>query len=108
MEALYKAVVTTEKDPLRVRESPVTGAIIGHVAKGKTVEVLEAGEWPKIRYNGLVGYVSGAYLRRVDEMNADAAEDGGADESGAAGEVCLPRELAVRLYAALGDALGAD
>ena len=64
--------------------------------------MLAGGDWPKISYGALVGYVSGAYLRRVDEMHADVAEDAGADE------VRLPRELAVRLFAALGDVLGAD
>ena len=75
---LYRATVTTEKDPLRVRQSPGTGRIIGHVPRGKTVEVLaDKGDgWPRIRYNELVGYASGDYLTRVEEEEtADAPED---------------------------------
>ena len=75
---LYMATVTTEKDPLRVRQSPGTGRIIGHVPRGKTVEVLaDKGDgWPRIRYNELVGYASGDYLTRVEEEEpADAPED---------------------------------
>lgn len=63
----YKAIVTTEKDPLRVREWPETGTILGKVPKGRTVDVLaEAGDgWPKIRYNKLIGYVSEQYLTPI-------------------------------------------
>ena len=63
----YKAIVTTEKDPLRVREWPETGTILGIVPKGRTVEVLaEAGDgWPKIRYNELMGYASEQYLTPI-------------------------------------------
>ena len=75
---LYRATVTTEKDPLRVRQSPGTGRIIGHVPRGAGVEVLaDKGDgWPRIRYNELVGYASGDYLTRVaEEETADAPED---------------------------------
>lgn len=68
---LYRAAVTTEKDPLRVRQSPVTGRIIGHVPRGVVVEVLaDKGDgWPRIRYNELVGYASGDYLTRVEDTD---------------------------------------
>lgn len=68
---MYQAIVSTEKNPLRVREWAVTGTILGSVPKGKTVDVLEdAGEgWLKIRYNELTGYASGAYLQRVQSTN---------------------------------------
>lgn len=67
MAVSYKAIVTTEKDPLRVREWPETGTILGIVPKGRTVEVLaEAGDgWPKIRYNELMGYASEQYLTPI-------------------------------------------
>ena len=65
---MYEATVATEKDPLRVREWPKTGAILGSVPKGKTVEVLEdeTDGWAKIRYNELEGYVSAQYLERTE------------------------------------------
>ena len=68
---LYRAAVTTEKDPLRVRQSPGTGRIIGHVPRGAGVEVLaDKGDgWPRIRYNELVGYASGDYLTRVEDTD---------------------------------------
>lgn len=79
---MYQAIVSTEKDPLRVREWAVTGTILGSVPKGKNVDVLEdAGDgWLKIRYNELTGYASGAYLQRVqidptpEETEPDVAE----------------------------------
>ena len=68
---LYRAAVTTEKDPLRVRQSPGTGRIIGHVPRGAEIEVLaDKGDgWPRIRYNELVGYASGDYLTRVEDTD---------------------------------------
>lgn len=72
----YKAVVTTEKDPLRVREWPETGTILGKVPKGRTVDVLaEAGDgWPKIRYNELIGYVSEQYLTPIGAAQTEPEE----------------------------------
>lgn len=69
MSALYKAVVATDSDPLRVREWAKTGTIIGHVPKGKHVYVLTEPKdgWCRIRYNELVGYASSDYLEIVEE-----------------------------------------
>lgn len=69
MEVLYQAVVTTQHDPLRVRESPINGRIIGHMPKGATAQVIgNAGNgWLRIQYNGLEGYASGVYLMREEE-----------------------------------------
>jgi uncharacterized protein YgiM (DUF1202 family) len=55
-----------------VREWAETGTLIGNVPKGRIVEVLsDAGDgWSKIRYNELVGYASGQYLKRVDAVAA--------------------------------------
>lgn len=72
----YKAIVTTEKDPLRVREWPETGTILGKVPKGRTVDVLaEAGDgWPKIRYNELIGYASEKYLTPIGAEQTEPEE----------------------------------
>lgn len=66
---IYKAQVATEKDPLRVRDYPATGEILGHVPKGATVEVLEELDngWAKVRYNELEGWASVLYLERVED-----------------------------------------
>ena len=76
MAVSYKAIVTTEKDPLCVREWPVAGIVLGKVPKGGTVEVLaEAGDgWPKIRYEKLVGYVSDQYLTPIGAVQAEPEE----------------------------------
>ena len=66
---LYEAKVVTQKDPLRVRDYPNTGRILGHVPKGRTVEVLDdnRADWSFIRYNELEGYACSDYLERIAE-----------------------------------------
>ena len=87
---LYQAVVTTERDPLRVRDAPGTqGRVLGSVPRGEVVDVLaDNGDgWLRIRYGDLVGYASGAYLTRVPQ------EDGGdTGEGGCAASTTLERE----------------
>ena len=74
---IYQAIVNTEKDPLRVRQFAVNGKVLGSVPRGAVVDVLsESGDgWPRIRYNELVGYASGDYLTRVEDSEADVAEN---------------------------------
>ena len=93
-KTMYKAIVNTEKDPLRVREWPETGTILGSVPKGKTVDVLaEAGDgWPKIRYNELMGYASEKYLEPVTEGNSSNNSTGSEKE-----ETVLIREDGVTI-----------
>lgn len=66
---LYQATISTNEDPLRVREWPATGEILGHVDKGRVVDVLQdnGDGWPFIRFNELEGYVSGRYLTPVSK-----------------------------------------
>ena len=66
---LYRAMIATDKNPLRVRDYPNTGEILGHVPKGKIVDVLntDTAGWPVIRYNELEGYASAQYLKRVED-----------------------------------------
>ena len=68
---LYRAAVTTEKGPLRVRAWAQTGRILGTVPRGTVVDVLaDSGDgWPRIRFNELVGYASGDYLTRVEDTD---------------------------------------
>ena len=65
---IYQAIVNTEKDPLRIRQSAIDGKVIGSVPRGALVDVFaDSGDgWPRIRYGGIVGYASGEFLRRVD------------------------------------------
>ena len=71
MNVLYQAVVATQSGPLNVRDAP-DGGKIGSVAKGTVVDVLAepAQGWTFVRYGVLVGYVSSAYLERIDASEA--------------------------------------
>lgn len=81
---LYRARVATERDPLRVRDWPETGEVLGSVPKGATVEVLDdTGDgWPRVQHGSLVGYVSGAYLSRADSEAQAGARLVLTDEAG--------------------------
>ena len=121
MDMLYQAIVTTQKDPLRVRALPETGAVIGHVPRGEMVDVIADGDWPRIRYDELVGYVSGAYMQKVEQSVAGTDQnvvesdqnvvesDQNVTETGQdVITVPIPRELAQQMYKALGMALSMD
>lgn len=68
LPALYEAMVVTQRDPLRIREAPVNGAILGAAPKGAVVEVLTEPQsgWCLIRYGSVTGYASAEYLRRIE------------------------------------------
>ncbi len=76
---LYRATVTTARDPLRVRALAKTGRILGHVPKGRTVDVLkdDGDGWPFIRFNELEGYASAAYLVPVSDTEEEIREEAG-------------------------------
>lgn len=104
MDALFKAIVATQKDPLRIRNRPNTGDVIGHAPKGATVEVLQRGDWPLVRYKNLVGYVSTLYLQGI----ADGSQTPQTSATGAAGNtvtVTIPRDHAAELHKALAESL---
>ena len=76
MDALYQAVVATHSGSLNIRSAPgMSGAVRQKAPKGALVDVLEEGEWMRVRYGGVEGYASGEYLRR-----AGAQDDGGTDD----------------------------
>ncbi len=60
--------ITTEKDPLNVRQSPSTESEkIGTVDKGSTITILsEVNGWYEIEFNGKSGYVSGEFVQIVE------------------------------------------
>ncbi|MBR4039424.1 MAG: SH3 domain-containing protein [Clostridia bacterium] len=64
MEALYQARVTTQKDPLMLRDAP-GGKKTGELPKDAVVDVLGEGEWMHVRYGGAAGYASAQYLTRI-------------------------------------------
>ena len=106
MDVLYQATVVTQNDPLRIRETPVTGKTLGYVPKGEKVEVLREGDWPYVRYGVLTGYVSGGYLLRTCEDEGNAYD--GADKLAGGKAVTISRELAAQLYGVLGEQLSSD
>ena len=73
-QAICRAVVITKDDPLRIRRAPETGEVIGHAPIGATVDVLDDGEWAKIRYQGIIGYASRAFLQA--ELGKDDLPEG--------------------------------
>lgn len=105
-DVLYRATVTTEKDPLRVRNWPVTGRILGKVPRGKTVDVISDGEdgWPMIRYGELEGYASAQYLTRLDEPEPEAPIEVHPPDEADGSAIRIAREDALRIYDALADA----
>ena len=69
MSVLYKARVATKEDPLNVRQVPVTGKKIGEIPKGGIVDVCTTGDWVRIKYGDMMGYVASEYLVRIDEKD---------------------------------------
>lgn len=107
MEALYRATVTTQQDPLRVRSYPASGEILGHVPKGRTVDVLDTEFdplWPKIRYGELVGYASGTYLRRIDDGGQSPEASPLPPNDGSDSEASLPEAEGETVTLTLADA----
>ena len=71
VNVLYQAVVSTQSGALNVRDAP-DGGRIGSLPKGTTVDVLAepAQGWTFVRYGSLMGYVSSAYLARIEATDA--------------------------------------
>lgn len=71
--AMKFKVTTASKIGLRIRKSPSTGSVqVGYIPEGKVVTVTEVVEgkpidgnnkWGKVKYNGVIGYSSMAYLK---------------------------------------------
>lgn len=65
MDVLYSAEVATDKGALNLRNAP-NGKDIGDIPKGAIVAVIEDGEWPRVIYEDMMGYVSGKYLKKIE------------------------------------------
>ena len=70
MNVLYTARVITQEDPLTLRAT-AGGRKIGDIPKGAEVEVLADGEWARVRWGDMLGYVSSRYLERIERDYAD-------------------------------------
>lgn len=64
-----KVYVKTTVTSLRLREEPNTNcATLERIPEGTVLEVIEQVDiWYKVSYNGKVGYVSGTYVKVVEE-----------------------------------------
>lgn len=65
----YKAKVVTQSGPLNMRSLPTTASErIVQIPRGEVVAIIQEDDgWAYVRYNGRAGWVSAAYLERVDE-----------------------------------------
>ncbi|MBQ7488402.1 MAG: C40 family peptidase [Clostridia bacterium] len=73
-KSLCRAMVTTEHGGLRMRRSPETGVVLLTIPKGEAVDILKDGEWPKVAYRGMTGYVKGSYLVRQPDAEAEKCQ----------------------------------
>ena len=73
IEQPYYAIVTTEKDPLKMRKEPNTSsAVITKIPKGELVLVnQEVNGWAAVEYNGYSGYTSLTYLSKTSLIPAE-------------------------------------
>ena len=66
-EGMETARVQTDGGRLRIRSGPgLAYGTLGSVPNGTMVEILEDGEWPRVRANGLEGYLMGEFLIRQE------------------------------------------
>lgn len=70
-DMLYRARVKTQGGKLNVRTSAVLGNVVAQIPNGEIVEVCSPGDWRRIRYGDVIGYVSGEYLERIEEAEED-------------------------------------
>lgn len=76
---LYRAKVNTQSGGLNLRDAP-GGERIDVMPRGATVDVLDdGGEWWRVRYEGVTGYASAAYLARVTYTGGGDPQDGAED-----------------------------
>ena len=59
---------------LRVRETPVNGAVVGKLAKGTAVTITEEKDgWYKVTAGSLTGWVSGEYVELTTPSTSETA-----------------------------------
>ena len=67
MSEIYKAVVTTKRDPLTLRNAP-EGDKIGKLPRGAMVSVMAQSDgWAYVAYGGMSGYCAASYLTRCEQ-----------------------------------------
>lgn len=78
-DVVCKMKVKLNSGHLNLRKSPSTkGDVIGEIPDGAVVDVYETGEWARVRYDGMDGYVYSAYLTEYED---EAVDDSPQEES---------------------------
>lgn len=73
---LYRARVSTQRDPLTLRSAP-EGDRIGRLPRGAVVDVIaSSGAWAQVRCGSMSGYCAEAYLTRIEEDAASPDDSG--------------------------------
>lgn len=75
-QVIYRARIATQEDPLSLRDAPYTGRVIERMPMGAVVDVLRAGEWALVVYEGIQGYAAQRYLERIEEEEQPKERDG--------------------------------
>ena len=107
-QTLYRAVVTTQRDPLTLRDAP-EGSRIGRLPRGAAVDVLEEADgWALVRFGGVSGYCSAAYLTRRGQGTMDTGAHAALLLTDSAGNTWTPvGDFSVKLVAGNDESPGA-
>ena len=70
--SINKGQVVNVTSTLRIRESASTSsAVLGTIRNGSTFDIIsKSGSWYQIKYNGIIGYVHGDYVKEVEASSA--------------------------------------
>ena len=65
--SINKGQVVNVTSTLRIRESASTSsAVLGTIRNGSTFDIIsKSGSWYQIKYNGIIGYVHGDYVKEI-------------------------------------------
>ena len=70
--SISKGQVVNVTSTLRIRESASTNSsVLGTMRNGSTFDIIsKSGSWYQIKYNGIIGYVHGDYVKEVEASSA--------------------------------------
>ena len=70
--SISKGQVVNVTSTLRIRESASTNSsVLGTMRNGSTFDIIsKSGSWYQIKYNGIIGYVHGDYVKEVEASSS--------------------------------------
>ena len=70
--SISKGQVVNVTSILRIRESASTSSsVLGTIGNGRTFDIIsKSGSWYQIKYNGIIGYVHGDYVKEIAASSA--------------------------------------